>query len=321
MAMRSLVCSCRSLLVTFLLGFAAFAAAQTQPVRPLLTPDELVPLLRDPGVRVLDIRPAAEYATGHLPGAVNIPYGVFRGPADNPGALPSEQTLTEALRRAGIDQNVHVIVAHAGKDATDFGAAARVYWTLKVGGLTRLSVLDGGTLGWAEDGHDLVTAEPRPEPGNFTVRFDSRRILSTEALAERLQTGSPTRLIDARPEPFFHGETRHAGAARYGTLPGAVSLPHARFFAADGKRLKPLEELRAIAAQENLIGAEPTVVFCNTGHWAATDWFVLSELLGREDVLLYPESVVAWSRRDLPMDHEPSRLQALVREAKRWVAQ
>jgi thiosulfate/3-mercaptopyruvate sulfurtransferase len=31
--------------------------------------------------------------------------------------------------------------------------------------------------------------------------------------------------------------------------------------------------------------------------------------------------VVAWSRRDLPMDHEPSRLQALVREAKRWVAQ
>ena len=61
--MRSLVCSCRSLLVTFLLGFAAFAAAQTQPVRPLLTPDELVPLLRDPGVRVLDIRPAAEYAT------------------------------------------------------------------------------------------------------------------------------------------------------------------------------------------------------------------------------------------------------------------
>ena len=319
--MRFPLTSFRSVLAMFLLAFAACAAAQTQPMRPLLTPDELAPLLRDPSVRVLDIRPAAEYAAGHIPGAANIPYGVFRGPADNPGALPSEQALTEALRRAGIDHDVHVIVAHAGKDATDFGAAARVYWTLQVSGLTRLSLLDGGTLGWLEDGHDLVTTEVRPQPSTFTVRFDSQRIPSTEALAARVQAGTAPRLIDARPEPFFRGETRHAGAARYGTLPGAVSLPHSRFFAADGKRLKPLEELRTLVAQQDLIGSEPAVVFCNTGHWAAIDWFVLSELLGRENVLLYPESVVAWSRRDLPMDHEPSRLQALAREAKRWFDQ
>ena len=319
--MRFPLTSFRSVLAMFLLAFAACAAAQTQPVRPLLTPDELAPLLRDPSVRVLDIRPAADYAAGHIPGAVNIPYGVFRGPADNPGALPSAQSLTEALRRAGIDETKHVVVAHSGKDATDFGAAARVYWTLQVSGLTRLSLLDGGTLGWLEDGHDLVTTEVRPQPSTFTVRFDSQRIPSTEALAARVQAGTAHRLIDARPEPFFRGETRHAGAARYGTLPGAVSLPHSRFFAADGKRLKPLEELRTLVAQQDLIGSEPAVVFCNTGHWAATDWFVLSELLGRKDVLLYPESVVAWSRRDLPMDHEPSRLQALAREAKRWFDQ
>lgn len=225
------------------------------------------------------------------------------------------------MRRAGIDETKHVVVAHSGKDATDFGAAARVYWTLQVSGLTRLSLLDGGTLGWLEDGHDLVTTEVRPQPSTFTVRFDSQRIPSTEALAARVQAGTAPRLIDARPEPFFRGETRHAGAARYGTLPGAVSLPHSRFFAADGKRLKPLEELRTLVAQQDLIGSEPAVVFCNTGHWAATDWFVLSELLGRKDVLLYPESVVAWSRRDLPMEHEPSRLQALAREAKRWFDQ
>ena len=26
------------------------------------------------------------------------------------------------------------------------------------------------------------------------------------------------------------------------------------------------------------------MTYCNTGHWAATDWFVLHELLGRKDV-------------------------------------
>lgn len=319
--MRFSLASFRPFLAMFLLGFAAFSAAQTQPVRPLLTPDELAPLLHDPAVRVLDIRPAAEYAAGHIPGAVNIPYGVFRGPADNPGALPSEQTLTEALRRAGIDQNVHVIVAHAGKDATDFGAAARVYWTLKVGGLTRLSVLDGGTLGWKEHDGKLETDVSQPRPSTFAFHYDRRRALSTEDVAAQVQSSHPPVLVDTRPEPFFRGNERHAAAARYGTLPGATSLSYARFFNADGRTLKPIEELRAIVEHEVPPSDKPTVTFCNTGHWAATDWFVLSELLGREDVLLYPESVVAWSRRDLPMDHEPSRLQALVREAKRWANQ
>ncbi len=35
--------------------------------------------------------------------------------------------------------------------------------------------------------------------------------------------------------------------------------------------------------------------YCNTGHWAATDWFVLSEVLGRKDVKLYPGSMVEWT--------------------------
>ena len=39
----------------------------------------------------------------------------------------------------------------------------------------------------------------------------------------------------------------------------------------------------------------PAVAYCNTGHWAATDWFVLSELLGRKDVQLYYGSMVDWT--------------------------
>ena len=35
--------------------------------------------------------------------------------------------------------------------------------------------------------------------------------------------------------------------------------------------------------------------YCNTGHWAATDWFVLHELLGRKDVRLYAGSMVEWT--------------------------
>jgi len=37
--------------------------------------DELLARMRDGLVTVLDVRPADEYATGHLPGAVNVPLG------------------------------------------------------------------------------------------------------------------------------------------------------------------------------------------------------------------------------------------------------
>ena len=44
------------------------------------------------------------------------------------------------------------------------------------------------------------------------------------------------------------------------------------------------------------INAElPIVSYCNTGHWAATNWFVLSEVLGRDDVKLYDGSMVEWT--------------------------
>ena len=45
--------------------------------------------------------------------------------------------------------------------------------------------------------------------------------------------------------------------------------------------------------------------YCNTGHWSSTDWFVLSEILGRKDVKLYYGSMEEWSA--VPAAREFSR--------------
>ncbi|MEO0762771.1 MAG: NADH-quinone oxidoreductase subunit NuoN, partial [Pseudomonadota bacterium] len=55
----------------------------------------------------------------------------------------------------------------------------------------------------------------------------------------------------------------------------------------------------AVMAAAEAAGWTPgrTVVsFCNTGHWAASNWFALSEIGGIEDVRLYPESMAGWTR-------------------------
>jgi thiosulfate/3-mercaptopyruvate sulfurtransferase len=105
-------------------------------------------------------------------------------------------------------------------------------------------------------------------------------------------------------------------AARYGTLPGAETLDNAAFFGSDGKTLKSPDQLRALVKAEKLDNGE-VVSFCNTGHWAATNWFIVSEIAGNTNVKLYPESVVEWSKTDLPMENQPNRVKALLQDAQR----
>ena len=285
-------------------------------VSPLLKPADLSALLSASNVRVLDIRSDKDYASGHIPGAINTPYGKYRGPRDNPGQLVPEAALTELLRSAGIDQDTHVVVVHAGTDSTDFGAAARVYWALKVGGLKHLSILDGGTKGWKAAGGALDTALPQITPSRFTYHYDQDQIVTREELADVIGSSSAPLLVDARPARFYSGETRVDAAARYGTLPGAQVLDNTQFFVKDGATLKPAAELKALVAQSGAANA-PAVSFCNTGHWAATNWFVMSEIAGNHAVKLYPASIVDWSKADLPMQNQPSRITALVQDVKR----
>lgn len=283
---------------------------------PVVKAAELKPLLANDAVRVLDIRSEKDYAAGHIPGAVNTPYGAYRGPQDNPGALPPETRLTALLRKAGITADTRVIVAHAGTDHGDFGSAARVYWTLKAGGLSQLSILDGGTLGWKAAGGELNTQVPAIAETDFTYRYNKAMIAQTEELAAAIEAGKGPVLVDARPAAYFKGEQRADAAARYGTLPGARSLDNGSFFSADGKTLKPAGELQQAVREAGVADTE-AVAFCNTGHLAATDWFVLSEVAGNKKAKLYPESVVAWSKTKLPMQNEPSRETALMQDAKR----
>ena len=224
--------------------------------------------------------------------------------------------LMPTVQAAGIDRDTHVIVVHAGADHTDFGAAARVYWTLKVGGLSRLSILDGGTKAWQAAGGALESAVPQVTPTRFVYRYDQEQIVTSDELAAALQSGNTPLLVDARPARFFSGEARVDAAARYGTLPGAKSFDNAQFFPKGGTTLKPASELKALVA---LSGADaaPAVSFCNTGHWAATNWFVMSEIAGNKSVKLYPASVVEWSQSERAMENQPSRVTALVQDVKR----
>ena len=75
-----------------------------------------------------------------------------------------------------------------------------------------------------------------------------------------------------------------------------VQLDHVPAFDPAAMALKPKAELEMLFAA---IPATPVINYCNTGHQAATNWFVLSEVLGRPGVSLYDGSMSEWTQEPI----------------------
>ncbi|WP_455554517.1 sulfurtransferase [Comamonas sp.] len=304
-------------LIAFALTLGSSGWAFAAPA--LLSPAELSPLLSKPEVRVIDIRPPKDFAQNHIPGAVNAPYGQWRGPATNPGELPDHDKLVQLVQSLGLTADTHAVVVSHGKDTTDFGAMARVYWTLKSLGLTELSILNGGLKEW-EAARLPFSQEPvKVTPSTYAPTFDATWLSTREEISQSIKLSNAV-LVDSRPDAFYQGKTQAPAAKLAGTLPGAVQLDFNQWFEPKSTRFVGAAKAKEIAAQIHVPEGQDAVAFCNTGHWAATDWFGMSEVAGIPNVKLYAGSMVDWTQQaDFPaMQNMPGRGEQLMRATKQW---
>lgn len=266
------------------------AGGSAMAAEPLVSPAWLAAHLSDPHVAVLDIRPGGQNAAGHIPGAVAADYeqaGWRAKQADGAGgALPPLDRISAVIGGLGVgDDDQAVIVGE------DFGAAARVYWTFKVLGHANVSILDGGWSAWKAAAQPVVTGIVAPHPAIFTAHYDPSIRADLAEVAQEVTTGDAT-LVDARPPAQWQGTAKTPAVKAFGHLPGAVWVDQSEALTDGGARLKPKGELAALFAKA---GDKPITTYCNTGHLAATDWFVLSEVLHRKDTRLYDASMSQWT--------------------------
>ena len=263
-------------------------------------------------VVVLDIRNKLgdgsedAYRQGHIPGAVYSDYlqAGWRADVDGvPGQLPALADLESLVGNLGIGNDSHVVVVAGGVSALDMGSATRVYWTLKVLGHDRVSILDGGYQAYAADASNPVeTGWNAPAPRTFTAAF--RPELVADYRDVQAAAGTQTALLDMRPPEQYRGEKAHPAAKRAGTIPGAVSVPESEV-TVDGGKFLDAESLRALIKSTGVNVEGDAIAFCNTGHWASLGWFAESEILGNKNVRVYDGSMVDWSARsELPIEQK-----------------
>ena len=302
------------------LAVAAFGLL-TAPVAaatfgPLVSPQTLS--TTDANPLIIDIRGkgkdgASLFEKGHIEDAVNAPYGLFRGPKDNPGKLVAAEHLQKVLRDIGATKDRPTVIAYQGANISDFGAAARVYWTLKSAGFKDLSILNGGLNNWTQAGLPLSQTASTLTPSTVEVTFSHQWLATTDDVLKVVNGEDKARLVDARPEEFWKGDKKHPAAAKPGTLPQSEYFVHSSWF--DNKPvIADAAKAKLLAAKAGFKNDEQLVSFCNTGHWAATNWFALSELAELDNVKLYPDSMVGYSNAGHDMANTPGLFQTLIKQ-------
>jgi thiosulfate/3-mercaptopyruvate sulfurtransferase len=102
-----------------LLFFASPALSAGRDIPPFVSVDWLEQSLNSPGLLIVDVRSAADYQKGHIPGSVNSNTNSW---AVNKNGLlrelPSDRELLDLLGSLGIKENSKVVAI--GRGVTDF---------------------------------------------------------------------------------------------------------------------------------------------------------------------------------------------------------
>ena len=251
--------------------------------------------LNDPDVRIVESNEdPLLYASGHLPGAVEIDW---------------TRDLNDPLRRDYLDrESFEVLMARNGianettvmfyGDKNNWWATYAA-WVFHLFGHQNVRIMDGGRRKWTDEGRPMDTAKAVYDASySAPVRDDKEFRAFRDTVMQHVAVKG--KLIDVRSPQEYSGERTHMpeypneGALRGGHIPGAASVPWAKAVAEDGT-FRDAAALRTIYQEgAGIAPADDVIVYCRIGERSSHTWFVLRYLLGYPSVRNYDGSWTEW---------------------------
>jgi len=251
--------------------------------------------LDDPSIRIVEVdENPALYAEAHIPGAIGFDWKKDLQDQLKRDFLGPEE-FGQLFGSRGIS-NDHTVVLYGDRNNW---FASYTFWYLKFYGHDKVKLVNGPREKWISEGRPTTSELPHHEPATFNAQpgDDAIRAKRDEVLAA---LDASTRLVDVRSPQEFSGELiamagyEQEGAQRGGHIPGAASVPWAQAVQEDGT-FKPREELEELYTSKGVISnGDPIIAYCRIGERSAHTWFVLHELLGKENVKNYDGSWTEW---------------------------
>jgi thiosulfate/3-mercaptopyruvate sulfurtransferase len=234
------------------------------------------------------------YDTGHIPEAVKIDW-VNDLQDQTVRDYINRDRFAELCGKYGIDNDTTVVFYGDNNNWW----ACYAFWVFKLFGHERCIVMNGGRDKWKAEGREMATERPTYEPRTYVAKDQDLAIRAFRDDAMQ-HIGQRRPLIDVRSPGEFSGELTHMpnypqeGALRGGHIPGAANVPWSRAVNEDGtfKSRGELEDL--YLREQGLKPGDDVIAYCRIGERSSHTWFVLTYLLGFDNVRNYDGSWTEW---------------------------
>jgi len=261
----------------------------------LVSTDWVAEHLDDPSIVIVESNEdILLYETGHIQNAVKVDWQnelqdqLVRD-------YVNKDDFEKLMSEKGIS-NDHTVVFYG--DRSNWWACYAM-WTFKVLGHEKCLIMNGGRQKWVDEERPLTKDVAERAKTDYKVAGINESIRAfRDDVIKHLEGNNP--LIDVRSPKEFSGELTHMeaypqeGCLRGGHVPTAKNVPWARAANEDGT-FKSADELAAIYNDEvGLQDGDDVIAYCRIGERSSHTWFVLTYLLGFQNVRNYDGSWTEW---------------------------
>lgn len=300
-----MICNVRTLsALLFFVLVAQVTVAQEKTSAHLITLDQFIGYPVD-GFILLHIAKKEDYEAGHIPGAINVTRDDISDTTQAFGGLMGSKAQLESLMgRLGILPTDKVVL-YDDKGGCD---ATRLWWLLRYYGHNTTVLLDGGLQVWKDNHQKISKGEPLLSPTEYTfLESGNTDLYANIEDVQAIIDDTNAILLDVRSLSEFNGDTQKKGAFRKGRIPTSILLDWGTLVKLSGnKTLKDRTEIQKVFTSLGITKDKRIVVYCQSGVRSSHTTFVLTEILGYNDVRNYDGSWIEWSfNQNLPIESGP----------------
>ena len=203
--------------------------------------------------------------------------------------------MEKLLGSAGIDNNTTVILY--GDNNNWFAAWA--LWQMTYYGHRDVRLMNGGRARWVAENRPLTTQKPRVAAKPYRASEPNQNLRAYRDQVLQAVSAGRVALVDVRSPGEYSGQLLappnlpQEGAQRGGHIPTAANVPWGTAVKEDGT-FKSADELKTIYGGKGVDGRKETIAYCRIGERSAHTWFVLTQLLGYNNVRNYDGSWTEW---------------------------